>query len=52
MGIVAHHHDVAVLRTEQINEVGLDEVGVLILVDEHMVELVAVVIADLRMIAK
>ena len=52
LGVVAHHHDVAVLRSEQIDEIGLHEVGVLILVDEHVVELVAVMIADLGMIAQ
>jgi len=41
-----------VLRAEQIDEVGLHEISVLIFVDQHMAELVAVMLADLGVLTQ
>ena len=50
--VVTDHHDVPVLRPEHVHQLGLHEVGILVFVDQHMTELLAVVLPDFRMLAQ
>jgi hypothetical protein len=46
LGVVAHGHD-AVVRGEPVHDLGLEGVGVLVLVDEHVAEAVGEIRGDL-----
>ena len=50
--VVAHHHDVAVLRGEEVRERGLEAVRVLVLVHEHVLEMLLEEIARLLVLAQ
>ena len=50
--IIAHHHQVAVLSREGVDPLGLDGVGVLVFVDHHIPEPLAVTLLDLRVFIK
>ena len=48
----AQHHDVLVARAELIDELGLDQVGVLVFVDENELKLTLITLGDFRVIAQ
>ena len=50
--VVADHHNIAVFRAEKIDKIGLHKIGVLIFVDQHMAKLMAVMLADLGVLAQ
>ena len=50
--VVAHHHDVAVLRGEDVRERGLEAVRVLVLVHEHVLEMLLEEVARLLAFAQ
>ena len=50
--VVAHHHDVAVLRGEEVRERGLEAVRVLVLVHEHVEEMLLEELARLVALAQ
>ena len=50
--IVANDHEVSLRRGKKINELGLDGVGVLILIDEDPLELLLVLLADAWLFVK
>ena len=52
LGIVAHHADALVLAGEQPDDALLGEVGVLILVDEHILEFPDVFLADVLVLVE
>ena len=50
--IVAHHHQIAMVCAEEINELGLQGIRVLILIHEYKLELLLIFLRNRRVIGK